>query len=138
MTRVFVYGTLKEGFRNFHVNRGLRVPGDFVTVEPFELYVIGESGLPWLVQAPGRGQPVSGQVFEIDDQTLADMDRLERIDEPGWYLRRTLRVQPKSGGETVEAMAYLGNAERLASEAVHAGPLDEYQPEHQVLYRKHL
>ncbi len=43
--RVFVYGTLKEGFRNFHVNRGTRLPGEFVTEQAFPLYVIGEFGL---------------------------------------------------------------------------------------------
>jgi gamma-glutamylcyclotransferase (GGCT)/AIG2-like uncharacterized protein YtfP len=46
--RIFVYGTLKEGFRNHHVNLGTRLPGDFMTEQPFPLYVIGEFGLPWL------------------------------------------------------------------------------------------
>ena len=32
MNHVFVYGTLKQGFANFHVNGGQRVPGRFVTV----------------------------------------------------------------------------------------------------------
>jgi hypothetical protein len=33
---------------------------------------------------------------------------------------------------------YLGDAERLSRETVHAGPLREYLPEHQTLYRKHV
>jgi gamma-glutamylaminecyclotransferase len=137
-SRVFVYGTLKQGFRNFHVNRGRRVAGDFVTALPFALYVIGEFGLPWLVAAPEGGQPVAGQVFEVDAATLADMDALERIDEPGWYRRTTIAVQPRGGGPTIEALVYLGSPSRLSSEVVHFGPLPEYLPEHQTRFRKHL
>jgi gamma-glutamylaminecyclotransferase len=137
IARVFVYGTLKEGFRNFHVNRGTRVAGEFVTEAPMALYVIGEFGLPWLVP-DAAGAPVVGHVFEVDATTLAGMDRLERIDEPGWYRREALRVRPLGGGEAIEALAYLGRAERLSRETVHAGPLREYLPEHQTLYRKHL
>jgi gamma-glutamylaminecyclotransferase len=135
--RVFVYGTLKEGFRNFHVNRGTRLPGRFVTVAPMALYVIGEFGLPWLVEDVAGG-PVSGQVFEVDAATLAQMDRLERIDEPLWYRRQSVQVRPAGGGAALEALVYLGDAERLSRETVHAGPLREYLPEHQTLYRKHV
>jgi gamma-glutamylaminecyclotransferase len=138
MPLVFVYGTLKEGFRNFHINRGTRVAGEFVTVERFGLYVIGEFGLPWLVPARGEGHPVVGQVFEVDEATLVAMDRLERIDDAGWYRRCTLRVRPASGGAAIDAWAYLGSPERLAHEVIHHGPLPQYLPEHQVLYRKHL
>jgi gamma-glutamylaminecyclotransferase len=137
-TRVFVYGTLKEGFRNFHVNRGRRVPGTFVTVEPLALYVIGEFGLPWLVAGRDEGHPVRGQLFEVDPATLAAMDRLERIDDDGWYRRVPLRVRPAAGGEAIEALVYLGSPQRLAHEVIHHGPLPEYLPEHQALYRKHL
>ena len=106
--RVFVYGTLKQGFRNYHVNRGTRLPGDFVTVLAFPLLVIGEFGLPWLVHEPGRGQPIRGQVFEVDDAGLAALDVLERVAEPGWYTRRPLAVAPVDAGTSVDAMAYFG------------------------------
>ena len=33
--RIFVYGTLKQGFRNFHINRGTRLPGEFITEQAF-------------------------------------------------------------------------------------------------------
>jgi gamma-glutamylaminecyclotransferase len=138
--RVFVYGTLKEGFRNFGVSRGRRVPGEFVTVDRFALYVIGVHGLPWLVPvaAHEEGHAVRGQVFEVDAATLANMDRLERIDEAGWYQRATLHVRAAEGGEAFEALVYLGARERLATDAVHLGPLVEYTEAHQALYRRHL
>jgi gamma-glutamylaminecyclotransferase len=136
--RVFVYGTLKEGFRNFHVNRGTRVPGEFITEQAFALYVIGEFGLPWLVHEPGQGHRVTGQVFEVDDGSLAAMDVLERIDDDGWYTRRSLDVRNTSSGEVMEALAYFGSASRLPSDTVHHGPIAEYTEAHQALYRKHL
>lgn len=138
MARVFVYGTLKQGFRNFHVNRGVRVPGEFVTAQPFPLYVIGPFGLPWLVHRPGVGHRVAGQLFEVDDEGLAAMDVLERVRDEHWYTRRELAVRPASGGEPSLALAYFGSAVRLASETIHHGPLVEYTEAHQALYRRHL
>ena len=41
MPPLFVYGSLKEGFPNFHVNQGRRVPGEFRTVRPHPLYLVG-------------------------------------------------------------------------------------------------
>jgi gamma-glutamylaminecyclotransferase len=75
--QVFVYGTLKQGFRNFHINHGLRLPGEFITVQPHALLIVGEYWLPWLLQeAPetAEGHRVIGQIYAVDDAGLADMD----------------------------------------------------------------
>jgi gamma-glutamylaminecyclotransferase len=136
--KVFVYGTLKEGFRNFHVNRGTRLPGEFVTEQALPLYVIGEFGLPWLVHDPGQGHRVVGQVFEVDAAALAQLDVLERVNDPDWYTRCPLRVRPRGGGEPVDAVAYFGSPARLRDETVHHGPIAEYTSGHQALYQKHL
>jgi gamma-glutamylaminecyclotransferase len=136
--RIFVYGTLKHGFRNFHVNRGTRMPGTFVTEQAFPLYVIGEFGLPWLVHEPGRGYRVTGQVFEVDDASLAAMDVLERVADAGWYSRHPLAVLHTVNGDLVPALAYFGSPARLLNDTVHHGPLAEYTEAHQVLYKKHL
>ena len=138
MARVFVYGTLKQGFRNFHVNRGTRLPGAFVTVEAFPLYVIGPFALPWLVHEPGRGERIKGQLFEVDDQGLVAMDVLERVADAHWYTRRELAGQPAQGGPLHVAQAYFGSTARLLTEAIHHGPIAEYTEDHQVLYRRHL
>jgi hypothetical protein len=39
---VFIFGTLKEGFPNFGINRGTRVPGEFKTCAAYSLYLVGE------------------------------------------------------------------------------------------------
>jgi gamma-glutamylaminecyclotransferase len=131
-TRIFAYGTLKQGFRNFHVNRGVRVAGDFVTVQAYPLYVIGPFGLPWMLNEPGRGHCVVGQVFEVDASALAAMDALERLDEPGWYVRRCLAVVPARGGPAFDAFAYFGDPSQVTAQGVRHGPLIAYQLAHQV------
>ena len=65
MHRVFVFGTLKEGFPNFATNRGRRVAGDFVTKERYPFYLVGERHSPWLIDQPGEGERIVGQVFEV-------------------------------------------------------------------------
>jgi hypothetical protein len=40
-TLLFVYGTLKQGFGNHHINAGTRVPGDYVTAQPHGVYIVG-------------------------------------------------------------------------------------------------
>lgn len=132
---VFVYGTLKQGHRNAHVNAGVRIPGEFVTVERFPLYVIGPNQLPWLVASPGRGEHVVGQLYEVDDAALARMDVLERITEPDWYARAEIAVRPRGDAQApaLRAWVYFGSAARLSSEVVHLGPLAEYTHAHAAL-----
>jgi len=136
-TRIFVYGTLKQGHRNAHVNAGVRVPGEFATVERFPLYVIGPSQLPWLVASPGQGEHVVGHLYKVDDAALARMDALERITEPDWYARAEIAVRPRADADAPaqRAWVYFGSALRLSSEVVHLGPLAEYTHEHAALAR---
>ena len=126
---VFVYGTLKEGFPNFHANLGSRVPGEFETAQAYPLYIIGDSRVPWLVDRPGEGQPVAGQLYRVDAPALALMDELEQVDHPGWYARRTIAVRPRGRpeGEAAEAFVYFGSTARLADTTIHEGPIAEYR-----------
>lgn len=127
--RIFVFGTLKQGFRNFHVNRGSRVGGDVITVQPHPLHIMGPHRLPWLLNRPGEGLPVIGQLFEVDDTTLAAMDVLERVDDPLWYQRQRIAVRPHPGAPgdaVIDAWVYFGSEAGLAGQTVHAGPLAEY------------
>ena len=49
--RLFVYGSLKEGFPNFHINRGRRIAGQFRTVLPHSLHLVN-GRLPCLLPLP--------------------------------------------------------------------------------------
>lgn len=129
--RVFVYGTLKAGKRNHAVNTGHRLGGTWCTVHPHPLLVVGPTRLPWLVDRPGEGHPVRGEVYEVDDAGLARMDALERITETGWYRRAPLQVRPLDdagtpSGEPLTVWVYFGDADRWAADEVHDGPMAAY------------
>lgn len=130
--RVFVFGTLKDGFPNFHVNRGRRIPGRFSTRERYPLYLVGERHVPWMLDTPGLGERVAGELYEVDAEALAAMDRLERVGEPGGYRREAILVLDGTRG--VEAFAYLKATAELGSQP-RVGPLAEYTAEHARLYR---
>ena len=132
---VFVFGTLKEGFPNFATNRGVRVAGSFRTCAAYPLYLVGERHVPWLVNSPGLGVQVAGQIFRVDSETLVAMDRLERVSEPDGYRREVLEVEGGDSPGLLCAYAYLKQPGQLAMSEVRAGPLEEYKHEHASLYR---
>jgi len=133
---VFAYGTLKEGFPNFRINKGHRVPGEFRTVQRFPLYLVGARRTPWLVNSPGEGEQVLGQVFEVDDAALLRMDRLERVHAPDGYRRLTIEVANRGepGVVPFAVFAYVKQPEQLVEETICSGPLAEYTLDHATLY----
>lgn len=136
---VFVYGTLKQGFPNFATNRGQRVPGSFVTARAYPLYLVGPRCTPWMLDLPGQGQPVAGELFEVDDATLQAMDLLERVAEPDGYRRVSLQVmaQPVAPGPqgTLQAWAYLQQPHLFDPAQACSEALTEYTLQHAALYR---
>jgi gamma-glutamylaminecyclotransferase len=133
--RVFVFGTLKQGFPNFHVNRGRRIAGEFVTVDAYPLYLVGERRSPWMLDEPGAGSRVRGQVFEVDAAALAQMDVLERVGEPDGYRRVRIGVAGPAAA-ALDVFVYLKNPAEFPPMAEGAiGPLAEYTLEHAALYR---
>lgn len=126
--KIFVYGTLKQGFRNAHWNEA-RLLGRYRTRERFPLLVLGAACLPWLSEEPGRGEFVVGELYEANAAQLARMDELEELDKPEWYRRAEIELEPEGGGEPVTAWVYFGSPARAARETVQAGPLTEYTME---------
>jgi len=135
---VFVFGTLKEGFPNFEANAGVRIPGIFVTHERYPFYLVGQRHSPWLLNTPGRGEHVLGQVFQVDLEALDQMDLLERVGEPDGYERVQIQVtsQSQDSGGPISVFAYLKPSRSLEGSEVIAGPLAEYTLEHAARYRK--
>lgn len=125
MALVFVYGTLKRGFRNQHWNQA-RFLGRYRSVERFPLLVLGPGFLPWLSEEPGRGEQVLGELYEADPQQLAKMDELEQLDRPQWYRRGEIELAAVDGDARVRAFVYFGSPLRAAREPVHVGPVPEY------------
>jgi gamma-glutamylaminecyclotransferase len=132
---VFVFGTLKAGFPNSAVNQGRRVGTVFRTVQAHPLYLMGARHVPWMIDAPGSGESVSGELYEVDAAALAAMDELEGVGRPDGYHRKGLQVQADDA-QVVIAQVYMKRAEQLVRADVRVGPLAEYTLEHAALYRK--
>jgi len=129
-TLLFVYGTLKEGFPNHSLNKGVRVPGAFRTRMPFPLYVVrlaNEERAPWLVDHPGDGHRVSGQVFQVDDAMLLAMDAFEEVGLPTGYVRTEIELESMdTEGIAIRAHAYLKPEHQLTACLASEGPFAEY------------
>jgi gamma-glutamylaminecyclotransferase len=136
MALLFVYGTLKEDFCNFKLNEGRRIPGDFVTVELFQLYVLGPFSLPWMVEANGQSFQVKGQLYEVTEEQLSQLDKFERVDEPGWLTRKPIlvRTQSSPSADPVHAYVYLGDPEAVRAQTIYLGPVAEYTREMDARY----
>ena len=129
---LFVYGTLKQGFPNHHLNRGRRLPGVFRTCLPHPLHVVRlphEDRAPWLLDAPGQGLPVQGEVYEVDAADLPAIDRLEEEGRPGGYRRQAVDLEdPADPARRLTAFAYLKPPDDLAQCLAQEGPFDIYTP----------
>jgi gamma-glutamylcyclotransferase (GGCT)/AIG2-like uncharacterized protein YtfP len=101
-TRVFVYGTLLSGERNHHLLERARLVGEARTEPLFSLYDLGP--FPGLV--PRGSQMVAGEVYEVDEPTLAALDRLEA--HPDFYRRVSVSVD-----DGTSAQAYLLTIEQV-------------------------
>lgn len=128
----FVYGTLKEGFPNAHLNLGQRLLGQFRTVQRFPLYVVRlplENRAPWLIHQPGSGHHVIGQVFEVDEANLEALDRFEEVGQPTGYTRVPVMLRPVDDPSAeVLAFAYMKQPQQLTADIPREGPFEEYTP----------
>ena len=83
---VFVYGTLKQGFSNHYYLSGSKFLGTGRTKEKYAMYV---SGIPFVIMSEPIS-PIQGELYQVDDITLAKLDSLEG--HPGWYRREKVDV----------------------------------------------
>lgn len=103
MNTVFVYGTLKRGGSNHAFLGGQRFIGEARTVAGFTLYSLGE--YPGMVRAPGDTAGVTGELWAVDDGCLAELDRLEGLDE-GLYERIDVILAPNPHAPSAQTYLY--------------------------------
>lgn len=125
MHDVFVYGTLKRGFPNFEFNMpGTRYVGRFRTVDAFPLVVGGRWHSPYLIDEPGQGHQVWGEVFTVSEDHLRRLDELESVHLPSGYRRVETQIVAEANGGQQTAWVYL--KDRATIEGIHDGPMAEY------------
>lgn len=134
---LFVYGSLKQGFVNEHVNTGRRVAGQYRTQARYPMVLLGEGDVPCLIAQQGTGHQVIGEVYETNADDIARMDKLERLGEPEGYERvevdiERFDVQP---ARTVRAFVYMKQPHTIAADTPRSEPLAEYKAEHAVRFR---
>ena len=114
--KVFVYGTLKSNQPNNYVlqNGGAYLeelkttknvefqPAKFIskaeTIEKYPLVIASKFNIPYLLDKPGLGHKIQGEIYEIDDLLLEILDDFEG--HPDYYLRREeLVMQPEVNAE---------------------------------------
>lgn len=110
MNTLFVYGTLKRGGSNHLFLRGQRLIGEARTAPGFTLYSLGD--YPGMVRAPGDTAGVTGELWAVDDACLAELDRLEGLDE-GLYERIDVLLAPNHLAGSAQTYLYLRQLDGL-------------------------
>ncbi|XP_069035266.1 gamma-glutamylaminecyclotransferase isoform X2 [Lepisosteus oculatus] len=95
MTQIFVYGTLKKGQPNYFEmvdknNGKAEYCGKAQTVEKYPLVIAGKYNIPFLLNVPGSGQQVRGEIYYVDKQMLQFLDKFE--DCPRMYQRTPMKL----------------------------------------------
>ncbi|KAK9523712.1 hypothetical protein VZT92_017650 [Zoarces viviparus] len=104
MARVFVYGTLKKGQPNYHrmlesANGKAEFLASACTTEKYPLVIAGHYNIPFLLNIPGQGHRVQGEIYKVDDKMLEFLDDFEEV--PTMYQRVRVRLEVKEWvGET--------------------------------------
>jgi len=120
LATVFVYGTLKRGFPNFETHmKDARFLGQARTQDAFPLVIAGRWRTPYMLQDAGNGVPINGELFAVTADALEALDRLEKVGEPGGYVRQMILVaRLEDTSEALPALCYLMPPNRLT------GPLE--------------
>ncbi|GAB4858153.1 hypothetical protein Ancab_009550 [Ancistrocladus abbreviatus] len=94
---IFTYGTLKRGFPNHPLMQELMGSGDaeylgcYRTLDRYPL-VCGPFRVPFLLNFPGSGKRVWGELYAVSNRGLVRMDELEGTRQ-GHYERLPIQVE---------------------------------------------
>lgn len=102
MKLVFVYGTLKKGGGNYRLLENATFVAKGHTQEKMQMLSAG--GFPVVFPDVPRGY-VTGEIYAVDDKTLASLDRLESAGS--MYLHHDTAIVAVDG--VFDAMMYVGS-----------------------------
>ncbi|KAK2917499.1 gamma-glutamylaminecyclotransferase-like [Channa argus] len=105
MARIFTYGTLKKGQPNYPVmlnstNGTAEFLATAFTTEKYPLVIAGKYNIPFLLNIPGQGHRVYGEIYEVDDKMLEFLDNFESV--PTMYQRGLVKLEVKEWVGQVE------------------------------------
>lgn len=120
---VFVYGTLKRGFPNHKFLDGARLLGLAQTVAAYPMLVQGQYFSPALLPEPGQGHRITGELWQVDEAKLAELDALETTHLPTGYIREMIDIE--RDGVRARAWTYFKPRDRV--KIVHSQPIADYQ-----------
>jgi gamma-glutamylaminecyclotransferase len=104
--RIAVYGTLKPGGGNYYsylYGESTNI-GHGKTVDQYPMVI---QGLPYVVEAPGKGHNIDVNVFNVSPDVLERIDGLEG--HPSWYYRKKVDVKIGLSGRIVSCWMYFNN-----------------------------
>ena len=102
-TRLFIYGTLKRGHERAGLLSGQQFLGDAQAGPFYRMYRVDQ--YPGLVHDVA-GVAVQGELWEVDAECLAELDRVEAVDD-GLYQRQLIELADPWQNQAVEAYFYL-------------------------------
>ncbi len=100
MHKVAVYGSLRRGFGLHDAIRGSKFLGAGETEAIWKMVDLG--AYPAVIPEVDKPQKVVVEVYEVDDETLASLDRIEG--HPSYYYRSEFRVD--IGDKNLKAWIY--------------------------------
>lgn len=101
---LFVYGTLKRGQSNHGYLRGQQFISMAMTQPRYRLHDLG--GYPGMVLDECDGISIHGEIWDVDAECLALLDKLEDI-EGGEYIRELIPLLPPHDQAPIEGYRYL-------------------------------
>ena len=100
-TTIFVYGTLKSGQQSHTMLDGQTFVGPARTMPLYRLYGLGWH--PGLVLDKAIGLSVHGELWAVDEATLAKLDEYEGV--PHWFTRDFVAIADR----VADVQAYFFN-----------------------------
>ncbi|KAJ6643203.1 putative gamma-glutamylcyclotransferase [Pseudolycoriella hygida] len=100
LSKVFVYGTLKKNQPNHYWltnknNGAASFLSNGTTKIRYPLVISTRYNIPFLLNKPGIGRNIKGEIYEINDEMLTKLDILE--DYPELYDRQIEPIETDSG-----------------------------------------
>lgn len=118
MTNIFVYGTLKKGQPNHYrmldsANGKTHFLASACTTQKYPLVIAGKYNIPYLLDVPGQGHRIQGEIYKVDERMLTFLDDFEMV--PTQYQRVPVELEVKEAqghealkaGAVTEAFAYI-------------------------------